>query len=57
MQAWNSVKVKNADSAYNEQAGCVVRVEKDADKEIVFVRMDSDTSVQPFASTELQYLG
>lgn len=57
MQAWNQVKVQNPDSAYDQHAGLVVRVEKDTDKEIVFVRMDTDESVQPFAAAELQYLG
>lgn len=57
MQAWNQVKVQNADSAYNGHAGFVVRVEKDGDNEKVFVRMDTDESVQPFANTELQLLG
>lgn len=57
MQAWNQVKVTNPDSVYHAHAGFVVRVEKDGDSEKVFVRMDSDETVQPFASAELQLLG
>lgn len=57
MQAWQQVKVTNEDSAYLGNAGFVVRVEQDGDHEKVFVRMDTDESVQPFHSTELQILG
>ena len=57
MQAWNQVKVQNPDSAYDQHAGFVVRVERDGDNEKVFVRMDTDESVQPFANSELQLLG
>lgn len=56
MQAWQQVKVINAESAYNEQAGFVVRTEGKDKKEKVFVRMDSDESVQPFTPAELQIL-
>lgn len=57
MQAWNQVQVKNADSVYFEHAGLVVRVETDAAIERVFVRMDTDETVQPFDATELTMLG
>lgn len=57
MQAWQQVKVTNEDSGYNGHAGFVVRVERDGDNEKVFVRLDTDESIQPFANTELQILG
>lgn len=57
MQAWNQVKVQNPDSAYDQHAGFVVRVEKDGDNEKIFVRMDTDESIQTFASAELQMIG
>jgi hypothetical protein len=57
MQAWNQVKVNNPDSAYNEHAGFVIRVEHDGENEKIFVRMDTDETVQPFATAELQLLG
>lgn len=57
MQAWNQVQVKNKDSVYADHAGLVVRVEVNADHERVFVRMDTDETVQPFDATELTILG
>jgi len=40
MQAWNSVKVTNADSAHVGRAGYVVRVEKKGEAQIVEVHLD-----------------
>lgn len=59
MQAWKQVQVINQDSAFLGWAGCVVRLERDADTEItrVFVRVDNDKSVQAFDATELRVLG
>lgn len=56
MQAWNQVKVINAESGFNGQAGLVVRVEKEGDKSLVAVRLDTTGTVENFDATELQLL-
>ena len=57
MQAWQQVKVVNADSGYSGVAGVVVRVESDGKAERVFVRLDADGNpVEPFDAAELTIL-
>jgi hypothetical protein len=57
MQAWNTVKVINEESGFHGQAGLVTRVEREGENQLVFVKIDTDGTVQPFAPTELQLLG
>jgi hypothetical protein len=56
MQAWQSVKVENPESAWHGQAGTVIRVEKKGDLAMVQVRMDADGSTEPFLAEELKVL-
>jgi len=57
MQAWQQVKVTNENSGYVGQAGYVLRTEREADLEKVFVKLDVDGSIECFDHTELTDLG
>lgn len=66
MQAWNSVKVTNQESAHAGRAGTVLRVEKVGEVQFVQVWLDAQGSpgteghkpaeTEPFAAQELQLL-
>lgn len=60
MQAWQSVLCINEASAWNGQAGTVVRSETVRDGSdsmtVVHVRMDHDGSTQSFTPEELRIL-
>ena len=57
MQAWQQVKVTNENSGFVGQAGYVLRTEREADLEKVFVKLDVDGSIECFDHTELTDLG
>jgi len=66
MQAWNSVKVTNQESAHAGRAGTVLRVEKVGEVQFVQVWLDAigragedghkPAETEPFAAQELQLL-
>lgn len=60
MQAWNSVKVTNAESVHNGRAGTVMRVETKGDLQLVQVWLDATADLtaqtEPFAAAELVLL-
>ena len=57
MQAWQAVKVTDENSGFVGQAGYVTRVEREGDKSLVFVKLDTTGEIEPFDATELQILG
>lgn len=66
MQAWNSVKVTNQESAHAGRAGWVVRIERKDGHELVQVMLDQvarqgedgfkPEEMEPFTSAELALL-
>ena len=56
MQAWQQVKINQADSPYHGQAGYVERVERVGDATTAHVKLDTTGEVVPFADNELQIL-
>lgn len=66
MQAWNSVKVNNAESLHHGRAGTVLRVEKRNGVQVAQVFLDAQgepgeanhlaAETEPFAIIELQLL-
>jgi DNA-binding protein YbaB len=54
---WMAVKVTNENSGFTGQAGTVIRVEHSGEHAVVQVQMDSDSSIQSFAVSELEQLG